>query len=187
MGDLDVINTDGSGLRQITYTTQSAVNPIWSPDGTRIVYRNAGSTPSIIDVGKSWQEQRPQQLPSMNDREGKVWLSSWSPDGRRLACIQEHSGVPPAGIVVYSLDSQQYEKLTDFGVRPVWLGDNRRLIFLDHSKLYLIDSQSKKFHELMSVAPHEFGYGLTLPRDDRLIYFSLVSVEADIWLMTLKE
>jgi len=39
---------------------------------------------------------------------------------------------------------------------------------------------------VLSVAPHEFGVGVTLPRDDRLIYFSLVTVEADIWLMTLE-
>jgi len=31
-----------------------------------------------------------------------------------------------------------------------------------------------------------FACVLRLPRDDRLIYFSLVTVEADIWLMTLE-
>jgi hypothetical protein len=41
-------------------------------------------------------------------------------------------------------------------------------------------------HEVMSVAPHDFGFGVTLHRDDRLIYFSLLTNEADIWSMTLE-
>jgi hypothetical protein len=50
----------------------------------------------------------------------------------------------------------------------------------------VIDSQSKKVRELLSVAPNEFGQGITLSRDDRQIYFSLVTTEADIWLMNLE-
>jgi hypothetical protein len=73
-----------------------------------------------------------------------------------------------------------------FGSRPVWLSDSRRLLFRNQGKLYLIDSQSKKIHEVLSVAPHEFGIGVTLPRDDRLIYFSLLTTEADICLMTME-
>ena len=174
------INSDGSGLQQLTYTTGVTTNPVWSPDGSRLAYRNADGSPSIIEVGKPWQEQSPQRLPatSVSNHWG-AW--SWSPDGRKLA------GNPtPQGILVYSLESQQYEKLTDFGASPVWLNDSRRLLFRNQGKLYLIDSQSKKIHEVLSVAPHEFGIGVTLPRDDRLIYFSLITTEADIWLMTLE-
>jgi len=67
------------------------------------------------------------------------------------------------------------------------LSDSRRLLFQQQSKLYLIDSQSKKVHEVLSVAPHEFGVGVTLPRDDRMIYYCLLTTEADIWLMRLND
>jgi Tol biopolymer transport system component len=119
----------------------------------------------------------------MTDSGERLKVFSWSPDGRRLAGF---IGRPPSGIAVYSLDSQQYEKLTDFGSQPVWLNDSRRLLFQYQSNLYLIDSQTRKTHELLSVAPQRFGVGVTLPQDDRLIYFSLVTTEADIWLMTLE-
>ena len=94
--------------------------------------------------------------------------------------------MPTGGILVYSLETQHYEQLIDFGVRPVWLSDSRRLLFLHQGKLYLIDSRSKKVRELLSVAPNEFGNGVTLSRDDRLIYFCLLTTEADIWLMSLE-
>ncbi len=172
------INSDGSGLHQITYASGPAIIPIWSPDGIHLAYRNAGGSPSIIEVGKSWTEQSPQRLPPMSDsNDWAPW--SWSPDGRKLAGTG-------AGIVVYSLESQQYEKLTDFGNSPVWLSDSRRLLFKHQGKLYLVDSQSKKIHEVLSAAPHDFGIGVALSRDNRLIYFSLVTTEADIWLMTME-
>ena len=176
------INSDGSGLQQLTYTSGPVTHPVWSPDGTRLAYRNAGGSPSIIEVGKPWQEQSPRRLPPTSDSNDWVpW--SWSPDGRRLAGGRTPIG---AGIVVFSLESQQYEKLTDFGFATVWLSDSRRLLFGYQGKLYLVDSQSKKIHEVLSVAPYVFSSGGALSRDDRLIYFSLVTTEADIWLMTLE-
>jgi Tol biopolymer transport system component/predicted Ser/Thr protein kinase len=176
------INSDGSGLHQLTYTSGTALNPVWSPDGTLLAYRNAAGSPSIIEVGKPWQEQSPRRLPSMSD--SNDWAPcSWSPDGRRLAGGRTPGG---AGIVVYSLESQQYEKLTDFGNNPVWLSDSRRLLFLNQGKVYLVDSQSKQIREVLSAAPHDIGFAIALSRDDRLIYFTLVTTEADIWLMTLE-
>jgi len=180
-----MINSDGSGLKQLTYTPGGATNPQWSPDGTRLVYRNlGGASPSIVEVAKPWAEQSPQLLPSMSDLTNwGAW--SWSPDGRKLAG-NKLPAEAPVSTLVYSLETQQYEKLTDFGRAPVWLSDSRRLLFLHQGNLYLIDSQTKKVRELLSVAPNEFGFGVTLSRDDRHIYFSLVTTEADIWLMNLE-
>jgi len=110
---------------------------------------------------------------------------SWSPDGRKLAGNKLRAGALH-GILVYSLETQHYEKLTDFGGMPVWLSDSRRLLFQNQGKLYLIDSQSKKVREVLSVAPNKLGLGVTRSRDDRLIYLSLVTTEADIWMMTLE-
>ena len=126
----------------------------------------------------------PKALPATGDLFG--WgLWSWSPDGRKLAGTKLRGG-SPGGILVYSLESQRYERLTDFGGNPVWLSDSRRLVFQHQGKLSLIDSRSKRVRELLSVGPNVFGNGFTISRDDRQIYFSLVTTEADIWLMTLE-
>jgi Tol biopolymer transport system component/DNA-binding winged helix-turn-helix (wHTH) protein len=178
-----LINSDGSGLQQLTYTSKSAISPVWSPDGTRLTYHTKGGTTSIIEVGKSWHQQSPEVLPAMSDfSEWFPW--SWSPDGRKLAGW----GVPggrSGGISVYSLESGQYENLTDFGWGATWLSDSRRILFQARGKLYLVDSQSKKVREVLSVAPHGIGM-VTVSRDDSLIYFSVGTNEADIWMMTLE-
>jgi len=178
-----IINSDGSGLKQLTYTPVTVTTPQWSPDGTRIAYRISAATPSIIVVDKPWTEQLPEVLPS--DREAASWgVWSWSPDGRRLAGSKQLNG-PQNGIVIYNLESRNYETLTDFGGQPVWLSDSRRILFQSQGKLYLMDSQSKRTHEIFSATPNVFQ-GLSLTRDDRLIYLSVVTTESDIWLMNLQ-
>jgi Tol biopolymer transport system component len=178
-----MISSDGSGLQQLTYAPGTVTNPIWSPDGARLAYRNPAGSPSIIEVKKRWTDQSPRVLPSLAD--SFAWSAwSWSPDGRKLAGnILRAAG--PDGIVVYNLETEHYERLTEFGRSPVWLSDSRRLLFQQQGKLYLIDSRSKKMRELLSVSPNEFGFGVTVSRNDRQIYFSLITTEADIWLMTL--
>ena len=87
------------------------------------------------------------------------------------------------GIVIYSFDKGQYQKVTDFGHAPRWLSDGRRLLFNHQGKLHLVDSRTKKVHEVLSIPlceinPWHFG----ISRDDRLIVFSMAITEADIWL-----
>jgi eukaryotic-like serine/threonine-protein kinase len=183
-----LISPDGSRLEQLTSTSgQSPIYPVWSPDGTRLAYSIEGSGAFILEIGKPWKEQSPQALPPMSDPPGRFTAWSWSPDGQRLAGWRQRTeGAPPASnIVLYSFVSQQYEQLTDVGNGPIWLSDSRRLLFLRQGHLWLADSQSKKFHEILSVAPHNIA-SLGLSRDNRLICFSLSATEADIWLMTLE-
>jgi len=138
-----------------------------------------------MEIGKSWREQSPEVLHSISDlNDWYPW--SWSRDERKLAGFRVGAG-GHEGVSVYSLESKQFEKLTNFGLWPVWLSNSRRMLFQDlRSRLYLLNSRSKKVREILSVAPHELGNGVTVSRYDRLIYLSLITTEVDIWLMTLE-
>jgi Tol biopolymer transport system component len=177
--ELWTIKADGSGLEQLTRTAGPGLQiSIWSPDGARIVCGRQGVPPMLLAADKPWAQQSPQSLPTEGyPPEFLPW--SWSADGQKLA------GYDDASIFSYSFASQRYERLADFGDRPVWLNDNRRVLFFSQEKLLLLDSQTRKVREILSVAPNRFQ-SLGLSRDGRVIYFSLQTIEADIWLASLE-
>lgn len=184
--DIWLISPDGSGLERLTYAPPPAVYfPVWSPDGKRLVYAIPEDRSFVMEVAKPWKEQSPKPVvaPPGLGAQFEVW--SWSPDGRTLAGTLRKTFGVPTGLGIYSLESERVERLTDFGARPVWLGDSRRLLFPDQGKIYLIDSQSRKIREILSLVPHGVDTP-ALSRDDRLMYFSVVMREADIWLATLE-
>ena len=53
------------------------------------------------------------------------------------------------------------------------------------ASFYLANTESGKAREILSVAPHAIDTP-ALSRDDRLMYFSVVVREGDIWLATLE-
>ena len=110
---------------------------------------------------------------------------SWSVDGRRLAGSRLQEGNRRAGIVVYSFDTGQYEMLLDYGASPVWFNDDRRLLFFHEGKLLVLDSRTKRVKEVFAFSPSgSWGYGLS--RDNRLLYFTRTTSQADIWLSLWK-
>jgi Tol biopolymer transport system component/predicted Ser/Thr protein kinase len=189
-GKLEVwtVNGDGSGFQQLTYEGRGSVwFPVWSPDGGRLAYyvryepaREVPGDSFIMDVTTPWKDQPHEALPRLRNPDAGFESWSWSADGTKLAGTAIGGGVW-SGIGVYSVDSRKCEWLLDYGSRPVWLRDSRRLLFFYQGKIHLLDSSAKKVSELLP-ADSEFQ----LSRDNRAIYFSRSSVEADIWLATLQ-
>jgi eukaryotic-like serine/threonine-protein kinase len=182
------IRPDGSDLRQMTFTEgASVVYPFWSPDGSRLAYNRDTESCSIIELGKPWTEQTPRRIPDPPDRRlGMFWASSWSPDGRKLG---GWAGPAPAsetpGIVIYNFETGGFERITDFGDNPIWLNDNRRLLFDHLHRLYLVNSETKKVHELLPPSSYRVsGFGISA--DSRMLYYGLAIKEADLWLLDLE-
>jgi Tol biopolymer transport system component/DNA-binding winged helix-turn-helix (wHTH) protein len=187
--DIWTIRPDGSGLHQLTYTPGGSItHPVWSPDGKKLVYSLLNGTPRVIDPDKPWANQSPQSLPPLSD---DTWFeaSRWSPDGGKLAGFQIRGDGKFTGINIYAFETHQYDRITDFGIEPTWLNDGRRLIFTRNlpadGEIYLVDSQSRKIHPVLSVTPNEVLVA-EISADNRWIYFSLLVTEADIWLADLQ-
>ncbi len=178
------IHPDGSGLRQLTETRARITHFAWSPDGKRIVYFSGGDS-YILQPEVPWEEQSPEKLPRPPEG-GRFTANSWSPDGERLAgSVEYESG--KLQIAVFSLVSLEYRLFPMTGDYPVWLSDNRRLLFWDRGKILLLDGKTGGFHEVLSLEPDAVDEVLDLSRDDRTVYFSRIRSEADIWMVTLDE
>ena len=181
------INPDGSGAQQITESDAPGglVLPIWSPDSSRIACSMFGGRTLILDLRKSWHEQTPVETAWIDAERTMFFVaSSWSSDGKYLI----GSGFKPQhyqGMFAYTIETQKYEMVSEFGRMPRWLADNKRSIFAFDDKIFLTDILSKKPRELFSFAPNLIT-GLDVSRDNRSIYVSLDSTEADIWLLKLE-
>lgn len=176
------INSDSTGLRQLTYTSgPSTVFPIWSPDGNQMLFKQRDSQPFLFEVNRSWSDQTPQKLATMEGLREGFWANSWSADGRKLAgtWVLDRKGY----LHVYDFETKTYENFNLTAVKPIWLSDNRRILFERDGRLHILETQTKKSHEILSAAPYTIST-ICATRDARTLYYTVQKTESDLWLLT---
>jgi Tol biopolymer transport system component len=178
------IHPDGSGLTQVTDAATNTAYAIWSPDGKRMAAASTKtSTTYLFDPDRPWNEQQPDTLPPPADSLQPFGPHSWSPDGRRLAGM---IGAVDRGIVIYTLDTKRYDRLTTYGQWPVWLPDSRHLLFVSGGNgFYVLDRETRAVRKIFGLPRDVIGPPQLTP-DGRTVYFTRRVTEADIWLATLK-
>lgn len=164
---------------------RAEVESLLAAHAVRLAYNRDTESCTIIDVQKPWTEQTPQRLANPADRRlGLFWATSWSPDGRKLAgWAASMMGI--TGIVIYPFETGNFERVSNFGSNPFWLSDKCRLLFHHQGQLFIVNSETKKVRELLSLTPHRVsGYGLCA--NNRLLYYSLNRKESDVWLLDIE-
>ena len=185
--ELWMVNRDGSNLHQVSQSNGGHYSP-WYIDGSMIAY--SIHTPKndcvVINPDKAWSDQKFVYLSPLGDVSLSFEGWSWSTDGKKLAGIRHLPNGVHSGIGIYDLEARDYDWLTDFGDWPIWLKDNRHLLFVSQGTIYLFDTASRKYQQIFQVTDQDVDIGSpALSRDNHTIYFTYVAADADIWLMNL--
>jgi len=137
--EIFVMNSDGSGLRQVTFDGAYAGFPAWSPDGSKIVYASYRGTDYI--PGCLGLSICPSDL-YVVDASGAVSLTlvdtrasettpSWSPDGSRIAYAQLNADGSSTIDTIRADGSDRVELTPGGGVSfPSWSPDGKLIMFL---------------------------------------------------------
>ena len=182
------IRVDGSELQQITGIVGEGQVAAWSPDGSELAFTTAATDPDQ-NIGNAFimnvqdTEEVAVRLPPGLPPDTRFVPNSWSLDGRRLvgqASYEQH------GVTVYDLQTQTYDRLTEFGEWPVLLPDRRRVHFvLGGREFHTVDRITRRTTRIFSVLRGTLGPPrLTL--DGREMYLSRRTTESDVWIATLE-
>ncbi len=142
--ELGVSALNGSGYRRLTENDVADINPVWSPDGTRVAFlsdRLASTSDdhfrgmyTLFTMSSDGSDVR--SLASNIRAEGSPPV--WSPDGRQLAFVALEE--QPAGSVsrprrvlyVVGSDDSRLTKVAYTAGRPAWSSDGRSIAFVKH-------------------------------------------------------
>jgi Tol biopolymer transport system component len=137
-GDIFVANADGSGRRQLTNGQGSAVQPTFSPDGTRLAYESLDAAKGavslvVVDVDGAHRTVVA-SIPAVARASGAIigWFRvAWSPDGRELVYTAPESGAQQIYIVGADGSSPHRVGVPSLeGHDATWSADGTMLAFL---------------------------------------------------------
>jgi Tol biopolymer transport system component len=121
--DVWVTAADGSHARRLTSRPGPEFDPSWSPDGSRIVYRDSrrgiNANDELYVMNSDGSEQR-----NITHSLENEWSPSWSPDGKLIAFFS-------GDLYVIRPDGSGKRRITKVeGEYPAWSPDGSRLAFM---------------------------------------------------------
>lgn len=128
--DIYTANADGTGLVRVTRMPGPEFDPAWSPDGSRIVYRDSrrgiNHDDEIFVMNADGTGRR-----NLTKDPGNDWGPDWSPDGTTIVFNSDRDGLPMGGFLV-TPDGSNLRRISTraYVEYPAWSPHGRRIAFM---------------------------------------------------------
>ena len=161
--ELYIVDSDGEGLRRVTWDDDLAVSPAWSPDGMRIAYTSfKNGLPRIYELNLADGSERTVEGGTPG---GQQFSPSYHPDGDRIAFWTLDQG-GTKGISTYNIrDGCCLTRLISGhhqNIQPSYSRDGSRLAFLSNR----LGSQTPQIYAMPGeggdpelLSPYRYGQG----------------------------
>jgi len=158
--------------------------PALSPGGKTIAANRSGRL-LLIPWPRSPEDPLPEPVPLLGD--GLKFLPySWSADSKELAGFVIRADASVSGeIVVYEVEKKSNRTVATTGQFPTFLRDGRRIAFLDGTALKIVDIASGRISEILKGDPRRAIEVFGIAPDDKSLFVSWASTQADLRLMEL--
>jgi len=132
-GDIGLMDTGGFVVEKLTLQVETRPNiqPVWSPDGSRIAFAGAGDEGFDLYV----MDADGSDLMQLTDTPGDEDQPAWSPDGTRIAFFFDDLGEPNfrSGVGIVGAEGGEWTALVtrddEYAYRPAWSPDGTRIAF----------------------------------------------------------
>jgi serine/threonine protein kinase len=183
--DVWLVDTDGTGKRQLTDTKGDVGFNTWSPDGKKMAVVIFDKGIFTFDIPDGEPVANLTKLTDSNTLSDIIFPTSWSPDGRLLAGYTSGRAGSPASYI-YSFENNASEVIAGDCSYPVWLSDSKRLLVQKERKLVLVDIKTKRQKGLLQLPEGIFFSDFAISADDSEIFFTEAQFAADIWLLRVE-
>ncbi len=144
------MSEDGRELKQLTDFDERAVNPDWSPDGSRIAFATGRGEPrgykKLWVVNTDGTNAQPLVNNPQVEKAQFGEHPAWSPDGNKIAfdwCLDCELGGSNREIFIADLTTGSIDTLTSFkgfDGHPTWSPDGKRIAFVSDRPYINADS-----------------------------------------------
>jgi Tol biopolymer transport system component len=163
--DLYVVNSDGSGLRNLTaklavgiihLSLDPAPDPAWSPDGRKIAFARLrpglGELIYVVNAdGSRLRNLTPNPVGAYSD-------PAWSPDGRKIAFVSDREG--NSEVYVMNANGKGRRNLTRnpaHDADPAWSPDGQKIAFASNRDgqygVYVMNADGSRQRRLAQRSP----------------------------------
>ena len=173
----------GDRVRRLTSLPGAQLDPSWSPDANRIVFRdsrrgiNFNDEISVMDADGS-------NVRNLTRNPANDWSPAWSPDGKRIVFASERSS--PLSLWTMRADGSRPTRLTKgIDEYPAWSPDGKWIAYghdLPQSNIWLVRPDGSGAHALTHSSDPEW-LPTWSPSGDRIAYVRGYEGHTAIWVM----